>query len=134
MSWFRKTTLLSVALLAIQAFASQPGRTLSNSLPPGHWNMDVKRWTSTAADWQVKDLIGPPASETDSVAPTAVHGIFLGDSNDRNMLNDFCLKEEPQAQPHGHTVETFKTCWHRNLTLSWQALVGIHPTGTARLR
>ena len=95
----------------------------------GYWDLESRRWISTAADWPVKDLIGPAVPEATAVEPTAVHGIFFGDSNDRNMLNDFCLKEEPQAQPHGHNVDTFKTCWHKNLTLSWQALVGVHPTG-----
>ena len=118
---------LCICLLRFGQTGAAASKKYNTGLPPGHWNLEHKRWVST--DWTVKDLIGPPAPETDQTEPTAVHGVFFGDSNDRNIMNDFCLKEEPQAQPHGHTVQTFKSCWHRNLTLSWQALVGIHPTG-----
>ena len=130
MAYSLESGLCLLIVLVLRATAISTGRAQSSEFPlSGYWDLESRRWISTAADWPVKDLIGPAVPEATAVEPTAVHGIFFGDSNDRNMLNDFCLKEEPQAQPHGHNVDTFKTCWHKNLTLSWQALVGVHPTG-----
>ncbi len=38
-----------------------------------------------------------------------------------------CLKAEPY--PPQHEISSVRGCWHTNLTLTWQPIVGVHPTG-----
>ena len=76
---------------------------------------------------ELRDVIGPPSPDVPYVQQKAIHALFFGDSNDRNIVNDFCVKAEPQ--PPRHEVETLRECWHGNLTLAWQPLIGVHPEG-----
>lgn len=95
--------------------------------PPGHWNEAQHMWVATAEEDQLSDLIGAPLPDVPYVTPQAIHGMSFGDSNDRNIINDYCAKPEPH--PPRHEIDSIRACWHANLTMTWQPLVGIHPTG-----
>ena len=95
--------------------------------PPGRWDHVQHRWVADAEDQQLLDLIGPQLPDVPYVDQQAIHGMSLGDSNDRNIVNDYCAKPEPH--PPRHEIDSIRGCWHSHLTVTWQPLVGIHPTG-----
>ena len=95
--------------------------------PPGRWDHSQHNWIADAKDDQLLDLIGPQFPDVAFVDQDAIHGMSFGDSNDRNIINDYCAKDEPH--PPQHEIHSIRGCWHSHLTITWQPLVGIHPTG-----
>ena len=119
------TSLTSVLLLHICWIAGASAASTSDISSEALIHTD-HNWLSLLRSQQ-QDLIGRPSPAVTYVHQRAVHALFFGDSNDRNIVNDFCTKAEPR--PPQHEVETLRDCWHGNLTLTWQPMIGVSPFG-----
>ena len=117
-------TFLTVVLCCRMSQASSDAQ---NSSSVGRFDPYTRRWISAATGLELPDLIGPFAADVPDPSDGATHGLFFGDSNDRYLVNDYCAKEEPI--PPQHEVNALRGCWRNNITLSWQPIVGVHPTG-----
>ena len=116
--------LSPTSILAILFLLQNSGLALEHQ---GHWDRIQRRWISGVTDSQLPNLVGPFEPDISEPEKNATRLIFFGDSNDRYLVNDFCAKAEPY--PARHDVSEIRGCWHKNLTLTWQPIVGVHPHG-----